>query len=69
LIAAKSVSEFPSDRVFEDFVNASAPSSASSSADLDQSEEMRALGALAKELGVKSISRDGVKYHSDDEAA
>ena len=69
LNAAKSVSEFPSDRVFEDFVNANAPASESASADPDQSEEMKALGALAKEMGVKSIGKDGIKYHADDEAA
>jgi len=68
LNAAKSASEFPSDRVFEDFVNASAPVVAPADPE-SQSEAMRALGALAKELGIKSIGNDGIKYHADDEAA
>jgi hypothetical protein len=61
LSSAKSVSEFPSEKLFNDFIDASAPAVAT--ADSGQSDEMKALGALAKEFGIKSISKDGVEYY------
>jgi hypothetical protein len=61
-IAANKIGEFPSEKVFEDFVNANAPAARVGLAS-DQSDEMKALGALAKEMGVKSIGPEGVEYH------
>jgi hypothetical protein len=60
LNAAKSVSEFPSEKTFNDFIDANAPAGVSGGGEDSQSDGMKALGALAKELGVKSIGPQGV---------
>src|SRR6188472_1766979 len=60
LNAAKSVSEFPSEKTFNDFIDASAPAAAAP--DPDPSDEMKSLGAIAKELGIRSIGPEGVTY-------
>lgn len=61
LSAAKSVSEIPSENLFNDFIDASAPATIAIDTN-DQSDEMKALGALAKEFGIKSIGPEGVTY-------
>jgi hypothetical protein len=62
-LAAKNIGEFPSDAVLEKFIESSAPSASGAVESNDQSEGMKALGALAKELGIKSISPQGFEYH------
>jgi hypothetical protein len=60
LNAAQSVTEFPSDKLFNDFIDVSAPVVTGTA---DASEEMKALGALAKEFGIKSMGPEGIEYH------
>ncbi len=65
LSAAKSVAEFPSEKTFNDFIDANAPASVSGGDD-SPSDALKALGALAKEFGIKSIGPEGVTYaHTD----
>jgi hypothetical protein len=48
-LAAKSVSEFPSERVFEDFINANAPASAGTTDPSDPNADLlKQLGKIAK---------------------
>ena len=64
LSAAKSVSEFPSEKLFNDFIETTAPA-ARGVADSDPDADWKALGALAKEMGIKSIGKDGVEYYDN----
>ena len=66
LSAAKSVSEFPSEKTFNDFIDASAPALAGVSGGDDSSAALKELGELMKSAGIKSMGPHGVIYdHTD----
>jgi hypothetical protein len=65
--AARSVAEFPSDKMFADFVETTKPARPTASLDEPKSPELIAFEKLAKEAGIKSMNPDGsIEYHPRD---
>jgi hypothetical protein len=65
LSAAKSVSEFPSEKFFSDFIEASAPAAPATADDPGADVMLKELGKIAAAQGIKSIGPQGIEYHDN----